>query len=186
MEKLERNLIDNILESEVKLGRASTPVTFYYPESSLNELLDCDSDGLSMAIAEFRRNANNHLGNVVIEELSKEKGRYMIKIPIEGLDWVHQNFKPSDFMKDFICNIRKTDNTLENISELFYRYSLDGEIKKIDEDEWAFSFRDEEIDPYVYHIEQGIFGLEYHRFTKESYKEMSTERKGSEEDDYKK
>jgi hypothetical protein len=49
-----------------------------------------------------------------------------------------------------------------------------------------FSFRDEEIDPYVYHIEQGIFGLEYHRFTKESYKEMSTERKGSEEDDYKK
>ena len=173
MEKLERNLIDNILESEVKLGRASTPVTFYYPESSLNELLDCDSDGLSMAIAEFRRNANNHLGNVVIEELSKEKGRYMIKIPIEGLDWVHQNFKPSDFMKDFICNIRKTDNTLENISELFYRYSLDVEIKKIN-------------DPYVYHIEQGIFGLEYHRFTKESYKEMSTERKGSEEDDYKK
>ena len=89
-------------------------------------------------------------------------------------------------MKDFICNIRKTDNTLENISELFYRYSLDVEIKKINEDEWAFSFRDEEIDPYVYHIEQGIFGLEYHRFTKESYKEMSTERKGSEEDDYKK
>ena len=36
MKKLERNLIDNILESEVKLGCASTPVTFYYPESSLN------------------------------------------------------------------------------------------------------------------------------------------------------
>ena len=51
MKKLERNLIDNILESEVKLGCASTPVTFYYPESSLNELLDCrvfgNREGLS-------------------------------------------------------------------------------------------------------------------------------------------
>ncbi len=46
MKKLERNLIDNILESEVKLGCASTPVTFYYPESSLNELLDCNNDEL--------------------------------------------------------------------------------------------------------------------------------------------
>ena len=35
MKKLERNLIDNILESEVELGCASTPVTFYYPETRL-------------------------------------------------------------------------------------------------------------------------------------------------------
>ena len=48
MKKLERNLIDNILESEVKLGCASTPVTFYYPESSLNELLDCNNDELQI------------------------------------------------------------------------------------------------------------------------------------------
>ncbi len=46
MKKLERNLIDNILESEVKLECASTPVTFYYPESSLNELMDCNNDEL--------------------------------------------------------------------------------------------------------------------------------------------
>ena len=59
-------------------------------------------------------------------------------------------------------------------------------MKKLKRNEWIFSFCDEAIDSYVYHIEQGIFGLEYHRFTKESYKEMSTERKGSEEDDYKK
>ena len=30
MKKLERNLIDNILESEVKLGCASTPVCLLY------------------------------------------------------------------------------------------------------------------------------------------------------------
>ena len=42
-------------------------------------------------------------------------------------------------------------------------------------DEWAFSFKDENIDPYIYHIEQSVFGLEYHRFTKESYKKMMNE-----------
>ena len=32
-----------------------------------------------------------------------------------------------------------------------------------------------EIDPYVYHIEQSVFGLEYHRFTRESYRKMMSE-----------
>ena len=44
MEELERNLIDNILESEVKLGQACSPITFYYPESSLTELLDINAE----------------------------------------------------------------------------------------------------------------------------------------------
>ncbi len=34
-ERMERDLIDNILESCVKLGFADTPITFYYPETSL-------------------------------------------------------------------------------------------------------------------------------------------------------
>ena len=53
MEELERNLIDNILESEVKLGQACSPITFYYPESSLTELLDCSAGELPLKIAEF-------------------------------------------------------------------------------------------------------------------------------------
>ena len=52
MNKLERNLIDNILESEVKLGRPSTSITFYYPESSLTELLECGTNELDSAIDE--------------------------------------------------------------------------------------------------------------------------------------
>ena len=107
MNKLERNLIDNILESEVKLGRACSPITFYYPEGSLTELLDCSVGELSLMIAEFLRKEKDRLGNITIGELADEKGR-----------------------------------------------------------------KDDNIDPYVYHIEQNVFGLEYHRFTRESYKRM--------------
>ena len=115
------------------------------------------------------------MGNITIGELGEEKGRYAVKIPAEGFDWVHGNYQPSDFMKEFVQEIRKPDNTLEDIAELFRRYSQDILISKVNEDEWAISFKDDNIDPYVYHIEQSVFGLEYHRFTRESYRKMMSE-----------
>ena len=74
MKKLERNLIDNILESEVKLGCASTPVTFYYPESSLNELLDCNDDELPVKIAEFME-----IKSLLIKDTTKEERERIVK-----------------------------------------------------------------------------------------------------------
>ncbi len=172
MKKLEHNLIDNILEAEVKLGRASTSITFYYPESSLTELLGCRADELPAEIAEFIENVKERLGKITIEELANEKGRYAVKVPSEGLDWVQANFRPSDFMKDFIGEIQRPYNTLEGITEIFHKFSSDVIIDKVSENEWAFSFADEGIDPYVYHVEQNVFGLEYHRFTREAYAKM--------------
>ena len=169
MNKLERNLIDNLLESEVKLGYAGTPITFYYPESSLTGLLDCDADGLAAAIAGFQKKEQDRLGNIEIEELRHEKGRYAVMIPAGGVGWVHANFRPSAFMKDFVSSIGKPGNTLEGILEVFHKYSSEVDIKKEGACEWAVSFRDESIDPYIYHIEQNEFGLEYHRFTRDSY-----------------
>lgn len=66
---------------------------------------------------------------------------------------------------------------MEDIAELFRRYSQGILISKVNEDEWAISFKDDNIDPYVYHIEQSVFGLEYHRFTRESYRKMMSEAK---------
>ncbi len=54
-ERMERDLIDNILESCEKLGFADTPITFYYPETSLTELFGCGRDEIPSAIAEFRK-----------------------------------------------------------------------------------------------------------------------------------
>ncbi len=45
-------------------------------------------------------------------------------------------------------------------------------ISKNSPDEWALSFGDDNVDPYIYHIEQNVFGLEYHRFTKAAYRNM--------------
>ena len=80
----------------------------------------------------------------------------------------HTAFRPSDF----IGEIHRPYNTLEGIAEVFHKFSSDVIIDKVNADEWAFSFADEGIDPYVYHVEQNVFGLEYHRFTRGAYAKM--------------
>lgn len=172
MHKLERNLIDNILESEVKLGRIGTSLTLYYPGSSLAELLDCSEEELPVKLAEFPEKGTEYLGNIVIEQIDDSGERFSVRIPAEGLDRVYADFQPSDFTKEFVKEIRNPGNTLEDIAELFHRYSQDVVINQINPDEWVFSFCDDAVDAYVYHIEQNVFGLEYHRFTKESYRKM--------------
>ena len=48
-------------------------------------------------------------------------------------------------------------------------------MKKLKRNEWIFSFCDEAIDSYVYHIEQNVLGLEYHRLIRESYRKMMSD-----------
>lgn len=169
---LERNLIDNILECEIKLGHASLPVSFYYPCGSLLELLQCKEEQLPAAIKIFQQKQQGRLGDVVIEELANEKGRYVITVPASGVDWVSTNYQPSEFMKLFVAEITNPNNDFRDILKVFQRFSENIEVKKISEEEWAVRFCDSSIDPYVYHIERNFFGLEYHRFTQEAYENI--------------
>ena len=169
---LERNLIDNILECEIKLGHASLPVSFYYPCGSLLELLQCKEEQLPAAIKIFQQKQQGRLGDVVIEELANEKGRYVITVPASGVNWVSTNYQPSEFMKLFVAEITNPNNDFRDILKVFQRFSENIEVKKISEEEWAVRFCDSSIDPYVYHIERNFFGLEYHRFTQEAYENI--------------
>lgn len=72
----------------------------------------------------------------------------------------------------FISEIKKPGNTLEDMKALFYRFSPEIVVTKNTDAEWGLCFKDESIAPYVYHIEQNTFGLEYHRFTRVAYREI--------------
>ena len=172
---LEKNLIDNILECELKLGYANTPVSFYYPITSLMELLDCEESEIDSAIVQFQESELTRLGKVIIKEQPREKGRYAVTIPVEGSSWVHEHFQPTDFMRFLISEINRPGNTLEDIVKIFTHFSSDVDVKKVSDKEWVIGFEDVDIDPYVYHIEQNEFGFEYHRFTKEAYEKTIAE-----------
>lgn len=166
---LEKNLIDNILECELKLGDANTPICFYYPITSLMELLKCEESEIDSAIQHFQERELQRLGKVIIKEQPNEKGRYAVTIPVEGIRWVSDHFQPTDFMRLLISEINRPGNTLEDIVKIFTHFSSEVDVKKVSDKEWVIGFADESIDPYVYHIEQNEFGFEYHRFTREAY-----------------
>ena len=172
---LEKNLIDNILECELKLGYANTPVCFYYPITSLLELLECEESEIDSAIQQFQKREVYRLGNVIIKEQKNEKERYAVTIPVEGIGWVHEHFQPTDFMRLLISEINRPGNFLEDIVKIFTHFSTKVDVKKVSEKEWIIGFEDANIDPYVYHIEQNEFGFEYHRFTKEAYEKTMRE-----------
>ncbi len=172
---LEKNLIDNILECELKLGYANTPICFYYPITSLMELLECEEPEIASAIQQFLERELTCLGKVIVKEQPNEKGRYAVTIPVEGIRWVSDHFQPTDFMRLLISEINRPGNTLEDIVKIFTHFSSEVDVKKVSDKEWVIGFADESIDPYVYHIEQNEFGFEYHRFTREAYEKTMGE-----------
>lgn len=168
---LEKNLIDNITECIVKLGSIDVSMTFYYPLSSLLELLDTDEDSLSDAIENFTLRVKDTLGDVVISKVKGEKGRYGITVPVNGIKWVDENYKASDFVKSFISSIKELDASLEKMIDLFTSYDSKVITRRENDSEIAIWFEDDSIDPYVYFLEENDFGLEYHRYTKKAYEE---------------
>lgn len=167
---LEQNIIDNILECEVKIGHNSVQFTVYYPNDSLCELLDCDEDNVIDALSTFKSNVRDTLGDVVLATAQDGSGRVGITIPASGVDWVSSNYKPSDFSVAFISMIKSFEATEENIISLFNSFDSNVVIERENEAEFAIYFSNESIDPYVYFIEQNDFGFEYHRYTREAYK----------------
>lgn len=171
---LERNLIDNILECGVKIGPVDMAMTFYYPLSSLYELLEADSTNLDSKVAEFEEATKDTLGLIKIAEVKGEKGRFGISVPANGVKWVNDNFEASTFCKEFVAKINSMEVTVEDIIALFKSFDPECVIDKVDDHETALWFGDESIDPYVYFLEENDFGLEYHRYTKKAYQECSS------------
>ncbi len=172
---LEQNIYDTVKEWEIKIGYRKEGIQLYYPLESLLELLDIGKSGFPAAVSEFCKEAQKRLGNVEITK-TEEEGRYCIRIPAEGVEYIHQNIPENLFLKAFLETITTSGKTQRDVLAIFQKFSDKVQVKKSGEQEWAFWFEDETIDPYVYHVKEGEFGLEYHRFTRETYKKLFEEK----------
>lgn len=172
---LKKNIFDNIKECEIKIGYREEEMNLYYPEAVVLELLPSDKEHLSENMKLFCEAVRAELGSIRIEE-TKEKGRYCVHVPAEGVRYIHKNIKETPFLKSFLREIFEPGKSVEDIIKLFREFSEEVEIEQIDEKEWGISFKDPKIDPYVYYLEQDVFGLQYHRFTKQAYEALKKER----------
>lgn len=176
----QRNLIQNIIEqikeAQIKLGYVKETVRLYYPVSSVNALLGTDAGNAKELLSVLEQEpafSDTELGTI---QFAVHEGRIEISIPPEGAEYVHQEVPEPAFLMDIIELFGQHHCcTLEEVKQVFGRYSPDYICEKMPEDadfDYALHFADETIDSYYYCIKEEMGHTIYHRFTKADYEAL--------------
>lgn len=168
--RLKNNIVDVIKEEQVKLGYRSETIRLYYPLKSLNRFLgqNLDTEAMLAALSSFCDEVKEELGVV---EISNAGERFCIKIPPDGVDFVHENIDDSEFICEFIRLIEKHGCTMDEVIALFRRFSDKVHVEKAEHGEFDYLiyFEDGKPDNYRYCLTDEGCHIIYHRFTPEDY-----------------
>lgn len=173
---LENNIIDVIKEEQIKLGYRSETIRLYYPMESINNLLGTDYSltELTGILDQFCVYVNTRLGNMTY---SNKDMRFCLTIPPDGVTYIHEKIDDRYFLREFIEKISSHNCTLDEILEVFHRYSDNIICKEINNEEFDYLiyFKDENPDSYMYCLKFEDCHVIYHRFTKEDYENFNFE-----------
>lgn len=172
-QKLEKNIIDIIQEEQIKLGYRRESIRLYYPLLSLNRLLetDCGPDQMCEVLGAFSRHTEMRLGRI---EFSHQKDRFCLTIPPQGSEYVHQNAGDNDFIRDFITTISQHGVTIDQMLQLFYKYSDNVHVEKLENEDFDYLvyFEDGIPDDFKYCLTDEGCHIIYHRFTVDDYNDF--------------
>ncbi|MDD2979902.1 MAG: DUF3877 family protein [Hespellia sp.] len=175
--RLEENIIEVLKEQQLKLGYRSEVIRLYYPLASLNSfLLQTDTvEEMKRDLQEFCEGVKEKLGEV---EISNQGERFCIKIPEQGVNYVHEHMSDTEFISDFIRTIEKHSCTIEDLMEQFQKHSDHVHMEKVDHGEFDYLvyFEDGVPDNFRYCITDEGRHMMYHRFTEADYKDFQFER----------
>lgn len=168
-EMLKKDLMAVIKESQIKLGYARNAIELYYPLESLNRLLDSglDAEGMDRALQEFVVSAEE-LGAISV---SRDQTRYCIRIPEEGVEYVHDKVADPGFLKALLDTIGHCNISMDDILDVFHRFSDHVVCEKMDGGEFDYLvyFEDGTPDDFRYCIKfEGDCAI-YHRFNPKDY-----------------
>lgn len=198
---LERSLIDVIKEEQAKLGYYREDIRLYYPLSSLNHFLGMDVNADKMQkilegtgenidetrnivegkeagsataepiVAGMNARLSDKLGMV---EVSHRGDRFCFHILPEGVEYVHENTKENEFIRELVNLVAKHGCTINQIYELFTAHSDRVGREKMDNGEFdeRIWFEDDADDPYYYCFKQEGGHMIYHRFLPEDYEDF--------------
>ncbi len=177
-DRLERNICDNILEAQLKLGYDGRPLSLNYTLSSLCHLLgkNMSAEDMQYALFQFALCTEPALGEL---SFRKTDTGYCITIPSEGTSFVNEYYDKRGFIGEFINKIRSHCSSAEEVIDIFRKYSDSVSVEEIDSDEFQYlvRFTDGIPDEYFYCISaeeeiDGSIHVTYHRFIREDYEEL--------------
>lgn len=172
---LEQMLINSIKEVSVKLGYEKEPIHFYYPLRALANILRTpeDSEGeMRAAVEDFKEEVKERLGDV---RVTRSGQRFCFEIPSKGVEYVHDHAEDNGFLKEFIAAIESPGVTLDEILEVFQKFTKGKVIcVKSQEEEYDYIvfFEDSSVDNYRYYIKFHENHAIYHRFLCEDAADM--------------
>ena len=168
-ERLEKSLIDLVKEEQAKLGYRKEMIRLYYPLSSLNHFMEtnADSEEMQELLADFPKAAEDIFGEVGI---THAKDRFCFALSEKASEYVHENMKPNEFIKELVELVAKHGCTMEDIEVLFRSHSDKIVAEPMDKGEFDRMIRFEEgEDKYYYCFKDEGCHIIYHRFLPEDY-----------------
>lgn len=168
-ERLEKSLIDLVKEEQAKLGYRKEMIRLYYPLSSLNHFMEANADAEEMQelLADFPKAAEDIFGEVGITHV---KDRFCFALSEKASEYVHENMKPNEFIKELVELVAKHGCTMEDIEALFCSHSDKIVAESMDNGEFDRMIRFEEgEDKYYYCFKDEGCHIIYHRFLPEDY-----------------
>lgn len=168
-ERLEKSLIDLVKEEQAKLGYRKEMIRLYYPLSSLNHFMEtnADSEEMQELLVDFPKAAEDIFGEVGI---THAKDRFCFALSEKASEYVHENMKPNEFIKELVELVAKHGCTMEDIEVLFRSHSDKIVAEPMDNGEFDRMIRFEEgEDKYYYCFKDEGCHIIYHRFLPEDY-----------------
>ena len=179
MNELAQHMVDTVIEWQLKIGVRKEKMDLFYPLESLKELLKLEktatTEQLEQALTVFQKENRVLFGTL---HFWKEKDRYGIEIPEEGVIHIAETIPNPEFLAKFLQVIQNPASKMENVSNCFRKYAkekgdvLHQENMVHDGLGSVFYFEKESTERYVYCVEDDDFGLTYHRFTRKEYEEL--------------
>lgn len=171
--KLRRNIFDVIKEEQVKLGYRKEAIRLYYPIQSLNRLLDTQLGEVDMksALKAFAKSVEDELG---IIKISSDNNRFCFFLPEQATEFIYKNTEQDGFIHDFIATVAKHHVSIDELIELFGKYSDHVHFEKVNHGEFDYIiyFEDGKPDDYRYCLTDEGEHFIYHRYTKEDYEDL--------------
>lgn len=145
--RLAKSLIDIVKEQQAKLGYRKEIVRLYYPLSTLRHFFECAGADYKIATGMISEQqmleilAPNNLPKQLTATIGEIRAtakneRFCIEIPPEGSEYVHENTADNEFISELIALVGTHGCTMEQITELFYKYSDDIEKKDMQNGEF--------------------------------------------------
>ncbi|MGN0293843.1 MAG: DUF3877 family protein [Lachnospiraceae bacterium] len=178
--KLEKHIVDTLKEWQLKLGSIDQHINLYYPVDSICDYMELEKmpetkqekKALLHTVKKYLSEQAAYLGDVTLNDTDSRIG---IEIPAEGCRYVADNVKTPEFLEGFLKVLEQQD--LEKIKTFFREYAAHcggTVVEETDTEDMGtvLYFKQEEIDPYVYCIDQDVFGITYHRFARTDYEKL--------------